>query len=218
MSWLEIIAELRNSNNTIYKYWNYEHRPLLHVNKNSLIWNLEYQYLSKKRSCVYKAINTYQQTSWLPVSVNIKRENPIIYEANFIQCRVLWELDNLSPFFYYELLFLVIVCMRHVYVHVYMHVCVCPVAINTNHVKWIHSNWLNKMYRFSVCFSGTFLLTTDGGMADKENNSNAVFIAICSLVVSKMEFIPCSGKLWRQKTLVNLHQSLTLQKFTATYR
>ena len=45
-----------------------------------------YRYLPKKRSCVYKAINSYQQIFWLPVSVNIKRGNPMIYGANFTQC------------------------------------------------------------------------------------------------------------------------------------
>ena len=51
-------------------------------NNNS---SVKSKYLSMKRSCVYKAINTYQQISWLPLSVYIKQEKPIIYGTNFMQ-------------------------------------------------------------------------------------------------------------------------------------
>ena len=35
--------------------------------------------------CIYKAINTYQQVSCFPLSVNLKQENPIVYTVNFTQ-------------------------------------------------------------------------------------------------------------------------------------
>ena len=60
------------------------------------MWTTTPFYEILRSDLVYKAINTYQQTSWLPVSVNVKWENPIIYGANFTQCRALWELDTNS--------------------------------------------------------------------------------------------------------------------------
>ena len=39
-----------------------------------------------ENSCVYKAVKTYQQVACFPVSVNIKRQNPMVYGANLKQC------------------------------------------------------------------------------------------------------------------------------------
>ena len=48
-----------------------------------LTWMMQYRYLYAKN---YKAINTYHQVFFYPESGNAKRENPMVYCANFTQC------------------------------------------------------------------------------------------------------------------------------------
>ena len=62
-------------------------------------WTIWYQYLYTKN---HKAVNTYHHVFCYPESVNTKWENLIVYDARLY--RVLWEMDTLPPFFYYELL------------------------------------------------------------------------------------------------------------------
>ena len=63
-----------------------------------------------KNSCVYKAINTYQQVSCFPLSVNIKQKNLSLQSKVYAVglYRVLQELDTVPPFFYYKILLLYI--------------------------------------------------------------------------------------------------------------